>query len=507
MAEWGLALVLAGVAVALGLAMLATRLRRPSRHEMQEVLERERSLRVELERTTSSLKQLQSHVHFMDSEHSELRKLLLILPDVAAKFSANLSVRGLAKVVAETWARLLDASHTTVYLRENSRLVARASFGGQALLDGVEVGEGRLGWAAQKGIVMTRGDFVSESAVVKRRLDHDVAEQKWDICAPLVFRGELMGAVGVTGIRRALKNEKRLASMIAHLSAVALKNAELYTRLDSFSRELESKVQERTSELTRAYEELKELDRLKDEFLSSVSHELRTPLTSIRSFSELLLTFGDEDKENRTEFLTIIHDESKRLSRLINDVLDIAKIESGRMEWRPEKISVVDLLENTLDLNRPLLREKGMRARVEYDEAFQPAFADRDRITQVVTNLLSNAIKFSPDRAEIILRSHIEGEEVVVEVQDFGKGIPPEELPLIFDRFRQIMDKKAGKPPGTGLGLSICKQIVEHHGGRIWAESKEGEGSSFYFTLPVHTGQEVEPPPGLMVAEGEEEFA
>jgi signal transduction histidine kinase len=506
LAEWGLALVLAGVAVALGLAMLASRLRRPGRRDMEEALQREKKLRTELERTTSSLKQLQRHVQFMDSEHSELRKLLLILPDVAAKFSANLSVRGLARVVAETWARLLDAARVTVYLREDTQLFARASFGGDALLEEVEVGEGRLGWAAKKGIVMTRGDFASESSIVKRKLGRDSVEQRWDICAPLIFRGELMGAVGVSGIRRPLKDEKRLASMIAHLSGIALKNAELYSRLDSFSKELESKVQERTGELRRAYEELKELDRLKDEFLSSVSHELRTPLTSIRSFSELLLTFGDDDRENRDEFLTIIHDESKRLTRLINDVLDIAKIESGRMEWRPEKISVVDVLENTVDLSRALLREKKMHARVEYDEPFQPALADRDRITQVVTNLLSNAIKFSPDRGEIILRSHIEGEAVVVEVQDFGKGIPPDELEHIFDRFRQIVDKKAGKPSGTGLGLTICRQIVEHHGGRIWAASEVGKGSTFYFTLPVYTGREAPESPDT-TEEGLEDFA
>jgi signal transduction histidine kinase len=160
-----------------------------------------------------------------------------------------------------------------------------------------------------------------------------------------------------------------------------------------------------------------------------------------------------------------------------------------------------------VDLNSALLREKGMQAKVEYGEPFQPAFADRDRITQVVTNLLSNAIKFSPDESEIVLRSRLTDDgEVLVEVQDAGKGIPPEDQEHIFDRFRQIMDKKSGKPSGTGLGLAICKQIVEHHGGRIWVESRMGEGSTFSFTLPEYKGQQAAPAPGF-TANGLEEFA
>ncbi len=256
--------------------------------------------------------------------------------------------------------------------------------------------------------------------------------------------------------------------------------------------ELEAKVRARTEELEKAYAELKRLDRTKDEFLALVSHELRTPLTSIRSFSEILLRY-ENDHETQKEFLTIINNESERLTRLINNLLDFSKIEAGAVIWHDAMISVEEVVRDAGKALQHLFHEKHLVLRVNPEPALPLVFADRDRIQQVITNLLSNAIKFSREGGEILVR--VEGLEgrrstetstyVRVSVSDQGVGIDEENFEIIFHRFRQV-SPGAGreKPKGTGLGLPICKEIISHYGGNIWVESKRGQGSTFCFTLP-----------------------
>jgi signal transduction histidine kinase len=263
------------------------------------------------------------------------------------------------------------------------------------------------------------------------------------------------------------------------------------------------------AELSQAYEELKSLDKAKDTFLSSVSHELRTPLTSIRSFSEILLTYDDANPKERKEFLEIIRSESERLTRLIDNVLDIAKIESQKMIWHDDLFLLEDVVRDVIRAQGPLLEEKGIRLQTTIPPGLPPYYADRDRIQQVVTNLLNNAINFSQEGGTIrIWAEPLEGRRsgetsswIKVAISDQGVGIDEKDFEVIFDRLSQVCgDAMTDKPKGTGLGLPICKEIVVHYGGNIWLESRIGEGSTFFFTLPeatesVRTHQESGPTP------------
>jgi Na+/proline symporter/nitrogen-specific signal transduction histidine kinase len=255
-----------------------------------------------------------------------------------------------------------------------------------------------------------------------------------------------------------------------------------------YSHQLEEKsieLEAATKELQEANKRLKELDRLKDEFVSTVSHELRTPLTSVRAFSEILHDNVDMDREERHRYLDIMVKETERLTRLINEVLDLAKIESGRADWFMENIDITEVIKEAVASSSQLFREKKV-AIVEMVPTFPiNVFADRDRIMQVAINLLSNAAKFSPSKdGTVTVRVYFKEREIRIEVADNGPGIHLEEQKKIFEKFKQITDLKNGKPTGTGLGLAICRRIIEYHNGRIWVESEPGKGSKFIFSLP-----------------------
>jgi signal transduction histidine kinase/DNA-binding response OmpR family regulator/HAMP domain-containing protein len=222
-------------------------------------------------------------------------------------------------------------------------------------------------------------------------------------------------------------------------------------------------------------------ERLKDEFVSTVSHELRTPLTSIRGFAELLLTRPFAPEQQR-EFVTVIHRETLRLTQLINDFLDLQRIESGRQVYQMARVELMPLLRETLALfhlddTHPL--------DLEVPTSLPPVEVDADRLRQVLTNLLSNAMKFSPHGGEVTVGARHEGSHVRLWVADRGVGIPPEALPHLFDKFFRVDHPETRGIGGTGLGLALVKEIVEAHHGRAWVESVYGQGSTFVFTLPV----------------------
>jgi len=255
-----------------------------------------------------------------------------------------------------------------------------------------------------------------------------------------------------------------------------------------YSHQLEEKsieLEAATRELQQANQRLKELDRLKDDFVSTVSHELRTPLTSVRAFSEILHDNLDMKKVERRKYLDIMVKETERLTRLINQVLDLAKIESGRADWFMVNLNLTEVLKEALAATSQLFHEKSITL-VEMLPSWPiNVFADRDRIIQVVINLLSNAAKFcQPDEGEVTIRLYYKDKEVRVEVADNGPGIQPDEQHKIFEKFQQIIDLRNGKPKGTGLGLAISRRIIEYHNGRIWVENKPDGGSKFTFTLP-----------------------
>jgi signal transduction histidine kinase len=248
-------------------------------------------------------------------------------------------------------------------------------------------------------------------------------------------------------------------------------------RLEQKSRELEAA----TAELRQANERLTELDRLKDDFVSTITHELRTPLTSIRAFTQILLENPDVEREQRARFLGIITKETERLTRLINQVLDLSRIESGRAEWHESAVDLREVVADTVAGMSQVFEERNIRVEIRLQEGVRSVKADVDRMIQVMLNLLSNAAKFCQGRIEIAL-SELPG-AVRVDVRDNGPGIDPADHHVVFDKFRQARDQASGK--GSGLGLHISRQIVEHFGGRMWVESAPGQGACFSFTLPT----------------------
>jgi signal transduction histidine kinase len=282
---------------------------------------------------------------------------------------------------------------------------------------------------------------------------------------------------------------------------LGLRNAEHYRALDDLSHELEGKVHQRTAELERANRRLQELDRLKSDFVATVSHELRTPLTSIRSLSESLrdgLDGASVPPDVQHQVLDIIVQESQRLSRMINQVLDLSKIEAGQMEWDLAPVDLREVVAHAVDTNRALFDEKRIDLSVQAETLPTIVVADRDRIIQVVTNLLSNAAKFTPSGGRVEVRTAAEGNVGAVEVRDSGVGIAPDEIEAVFEKFRQVGDTLTAKPHGTGLGLPISREIVQRLGGSLTAQAQPGHGSSFRMALPLATDQpEQAGPPDL----------
>lgn len=259
-----------------------------------------------------------------------------------------------------------------------------------------------------------------------------------------------------------------------------------------YSRQLEQKskeLEQATADLKAANERLTELDRLKDDFLSTVTHELRTPLTSIRSFSEILHDTPDLDQAERQHFLSIVIRESERLTRLINQVLDLTKIETGRMDWQMSDVDLREVVDHAVASLRGLYDERGIALEVNVPAEAPPVRGDRDQLVQLVINLLSNAEKFcSEQTGRVIIRVEPGFNEVTVAVADNGPGIAEDQQQKIFEKFHQVRAGATGNPMGSGLGLAICRGIVEHLGGQIWVRSHPGEGATFFFTVPYAHG-------------------
>jgi len=246
-------------------------------------------------------------------------------------------------------------------------------------------------------------------------------------------------------------------------------------------------LQQRAEALEEANVRLEELDRLKDRFLASMSHELRTPLNCIIGFSEVLIDgFVGEVTSEQEECLGNIRSSGHHLLALINDILDLSKIEAGRMELEPTTFDVAQLLAEVEVTIRPLIEKKSQVLKVEQAGGLPPLTADRFRVKQVLLNLLSNAHKFALVEGRITLSCRLVDQATMLfSVTDTGIGIKPEDQRIIFDEFRQADGSAAREVTGTGLGLAISKRLVEMHGGRIWVESEYGHGATFSLLLPL----------------------
>jgi signal transduction histidine kinase len=265
--------------------------------------------------------------------------------------------------------------------------------------------------------------------------------------------------------------ELDMLSLLATQAAISLENARLY------------------EDLATSNARLLEASRLKSQFLANMSHELRTPLNSIIGFSKVLLNRLDGDLTERQDaYVHSVHNSSRHLLELINSILDFSRIEAGRFEMRPEPVDLHDVIEECIESSMPLVRDKRVKIETDVPVELPTVHADRLRVKQVLLNLLSNAIKFTHS-GRVLVQVRPEPEALHVSVADTGIGISPGDLQRLFEPFRRLDNPLAQQADGTGLGLAISKKFIELHRGRIWAESRESQGSTFHFTLPLTSAQ------------------
>jgi signal transduction histidine kinase len=311
-----------------------------------------------------------------------------------------------------------------------------------------------------------------EKQLVKQSYQGNGDDPKAELAVPLLLRGEVIGVLGVKREETPNWAEEEVAAVeaVANQVALALENARL------------SKEQEKT------IIQLKDIDRLKSEFLTSMSHELRTPLNSIIGFADVLLQGIDgELNDMAMNDIQLIHNSGKHLLALINDILDLAKIESGKMELVRDAVDVKEVTNAVLATSNSLVKDKPVKIAIDVPAALPPVYADKLRLNQILLNLVSNAAKFTHE-GTITIKATLDKQKpdmMTLSVVDTGIGIPPNKLNTIFERFRQADAGTTRKYGGTGLGLAICKQLVEMHGGTLNVKSKEGVGSEFYFSVPL----------------------
>jgi len=418
-----------------------------------------------------------------------------ILADAGAFFASNIDPvwvnQAIAERVAEVlgdWAAVILKSSdsnelrvASIYHREMASLGLAWSY---IYRQPLVVGEGIIGQVLSTGYPSLTQNLGSTEAVTPGlEGGYHAAPMKLAslLILPLRTRREMLGAlvIAANDPDRAMTDEKLpLAEILAERAALAIENAKLYTEQVDARRKVE------------------DLSRLKDEFLSIASHELRTPVTSIKGYTQLAKTLiRENDLHTSEEYLDIALDQIDRMSRLILELLDVSRIETGRLEIRREPIPWTTFVSDVVHRHHTALSER--RFQLSLPVGHKRVLGDRDRLEQVLGNLMENAVKYSPDGSEIVVSVEDRGDQVVTSVADRGIGIPTDELGQVFERFHRGRQVSSTNYGGLGLGLYITKQIVERHSGTIWVESREGQGTTFSFSLPVAPVIEQMPVPAI----------
>ena len=373
-----------------------------------------------------------------------------------------------------------DGGSITTLDKKSNELVIKAAHGshkGTVLGGRLKLGERFAGRAAQMRQSILMHDVEDEDWFKSLEKYEEVKSR---MSVPMLVKGELIGTLNLKRTKaekKFTKDDIGLASIFADYAASAIVNARAHQELEKAL--VEARKAKATTE--RAYEELKALDRMKDEFLSMASHELKTPLTSMVSFVQLISSekLGKLTKKQK-EGLGIVSQEVERLRGSVEKIMEISRLESGRMKLHKERVQLAPLVRDAVERMKPSAALKKISLTLKVAES-PPIEADGEQVAKILVYLIDNAIKFTPEGGKVDIAAKRQGDYVLIEVKDNGKGIAPEDMPKLFTKFFQA------KPsvPGTGLGLSICKMLVEAHGGKIWCESELEQGSTFSFTLPI----------------------
>jgi signal transduction histidine kinase len=415
----------------------------------------------------------------------------------------SLDLDVLCEKVLDFLHELVPYDSATIFLLEDgTHMAARAVRGYERWVD-PEIARGvsfefEVGSTLHTVITTEKGLLLADTSLFPAWVEVPSARhvRSW-LGVPMLAAGKVMGVCSLDSTRPNgfTAEQQRLAESLAVQAAFAIENARLYEQLEERRRYLEGVLRE----LRHAKAAAEEANEAKSAFLARVSHELRTPLTSILGFAKIIDKRLDqrifpkvqaEDRKTQramrqvAENIRIVAAEGQRLTTLINDLLDLAKIEAGEVEWRMEPCSVADLIDRATAATEALFAEKRLPLIREVADDLPEIVGDGDRLIQVLINLFSNALKFTAAGSVTCRAQHV-GNDIRVSVIDTGVGIAEADHEKVFEQFKQVGDALTEKPGGTGLGLPICREIVEHHGGRIWVESELGQGSTFSFTLPV----------------------
>ncbi|HEX2227552.1 MAG TPA: ATP-binding protein [Candidatus Binatia bacterium] len=451
--------------------------------------------------------QIKSSYQSLEDKVHQRTKELAALFDVTATCTQSLDINQVLQRVAEKITEIFELDGTRIFLLDRSgremRVRAIAGYNREGFVQDVfGKGEGIVGMATENGEPIIFEDVQNDprySEMTRSGASKRVG-LRFFAAFPIKSKGSPVGAIACNaGKPRKLSAEEiRLINSMAEQIGPAIENLDLFedltektTELELINRELSRRTQELArfnEEINIANERLKELDRLKSGFVSNVSHELKTPLTVIGSLADNMLDgITGPLNEKQTRYMSGIKDSADRLARLIHDVLDLSVIEAGKVDLKVKSFGLPALVHEVIETMRPVAEEKNITIEAPPIDGNRVAWADRDKITQVLTNLIDNALKFTPRGGKVSLALEpVPGSHWLrLSVIDNGPGIPPEEAKRIFDEFYQIHQRGAEKIKGVGLGLAICKKLVDMHGGTLDVTSAPGAGSTFSFTVPA----------------------
>jgi two-component system sensor histidine kinase/response regulator len=444
----------------------------------------------ELDRTARTLIQTDLKLHQANERFNQQIAQLHALHRLGTFINSTFDVEEIMKTVSDSIAKDLDFEKTgIVFLETKGQKPMQSTYMGFTsaeythLLDHFEA-------LIHPALLQEEEVYLQTAAYappVWAKLLHTLSLSSL-LLLPMRFKSRLIGFIvaGRSHVTvRLTEPERRFYCMYATQVSTAIENARLYEALGQANLTLEEKVQERTRSLIEANERLRELDTAKSNFISLISHELRTPLTAIKGFVMMLFHHDKSiSDEKRMIYLNVLNEETDRLTRLITELLDISRIESGRIEFKWESLSIPDRVDRVF--GKLSVHAKGARLTKDFSSDFPQVIADSDKLEQVLMNLVVNAVRFSPPGGIIAVRGRPARDGVTLEVTDQGMGIPFNEQEKIFEKFYRLDNDVNRKNPGTGLGLPICRALINLHGGKVWVESEQGQGSRFLISLPLN---------------------
>ena len=426
------------------------------------------------------------------NESKQQANELQTVNSVSQALASQLNVDELIKLVGDKMKNLFNANIVYLALLDKKTKIIHFPYQYGDIIPPQKLGEGLTSQIFKTGepLLINKDLDVVTDKLGLERMGKAAASY---LGVPIPVGDEVIGVLSVQSTEaenRFNENNERLLSTIAASVGVALKKAQLFEEVNLAKQQAE--------EYGKAAEKANEA---KSAFLSTVSHELRTPLTSVLGFTKIIrkrledkifpIVEKADGKSAKTigqisENLNVVISEGERLTNLINDVLDLAKIEAGKMEWNQENVSMSEVAERAIAATSSLFDQKALKLVKDIDHNLPEITGDKDKLIQVIINLISNSVKFT-DKGSVTCKVYCKENDIIVSISDTGIGIAPEDFDAVFEQFKQVGgDTLTDKPKGTGLGLPICKEIIEHHGGKIWLTSEVGKGSTFSFSLPVH---------------------